>query len=99
MRTPDRLWLLDWDTARLAPPERDLWMLVASAPDCLELYGERTGRPALRDGIDLYRLGWSLSDAASAATLLRNPHDDTEDAREEWKILQDTRDHLAATAP
>ena len=28
MRVGDKLVLLDWDTVALAPPERDLWMVV-----------------------------------------------------------------------
>ena len=56
MRTADGWMLLDWDTARVAPPERDLWILVASAPDCLDVYQSRTGRRVLPAGIELYRL-------------------------------------------
>lgn len=33
------LWLVDWENARLAPPEHDLWMLRARLPEVLEAYG------------------------------------------------------------
>ncbi len=35
--TPEKLYLIDWDDIRLAPPERDLWMLH-HLPELLDLY-------------------------------------------------------------
>lgn len=39
------LWIIDWETARLAPPEHDLWMLHAQLPDVLPSYQDGLGRP------------------------------------------------------
>ncbi|GMA13910.1 aminoglycoside phosphotransferase family protein [Deinococcus metallilatus] len=47
MRDEDgRLWLIDWETARLAPPEHDLWMLGSHLKDVLPAYETALGRPA-----------------------------------------------------
>ncbi|ULH17003.1 aminoglycoside phosphotransferase family protein (plasmid) [Deinococcus sp. KNUC1210] len=39
------LWIIDWETARLAPPEHDLWMVHARLPEVLAAYREATQRP------------------------------------------------------
>ncbi len=41
MLTPDGLVLIDWDTARLAPPERDLWTLAEADESLLDRYVRR----------------------------------------------------------
>ncbi|MEF2277824.1 aminoglycoside phosphotransferase family protein [Deinococcus sp. YIM 134068] len=38
------LWIIDWETARLAPPEHDLWMLHARLPEVLPAYEAAAGR-------------------------------------------------------
>ncbi|WP_194165291.1 aminoglycoside phosphotransferase family protein [Deinococcus terrestris] len=43
------LWLIDWETARLAPPEHDLWMLHPQLPEVLPAYEEAVGAPAVPD--------------------------------------------------
>lgn len=43
------LWVIDWETARLAPPEHDLWMLHARLPEVLPGYEAVTGEPANLD--------------------------------------------------
>lgn len=68
MRTGGGIKLIDWDTVRLAPPERDLWMI---APE--------TG--ADTEAIELYRRWWELSEICSYAALLRAPHADDADTR------------------
>ncbi|WP_019587434.1 aminoglycoside phosphotransferase family protein [Deinococcus apachensis] len=40
------LWIIDWETARLAPPEHDLWMLHARLPEVLPAYEAAAGRSA-----------------------------------------------------
>lgn len=73
VHTPGGPVLIDWDTARLAPRERDLWIL-AMYPGWQESYGDARVDPAL---LEAYRLRWDLTDialfvpdllAASAAT-------------------------------
>lgn len=43
------LWLIDWETARLAPPEHDLWMLHDRLPDVLGAYERTLGRTPVLD--------------------------------------------------
>lgn len=58
------LRLVDWDTAALAPPERDLWMLGAATPWLLTRYEELTRRRPMVDALRFYSLAWTLSDIA-----------------------------------
>lgn len=51
------LWIIDWETARLAPPEHDLWMLGARLAGVLPAYEEAAGRNA---GLDPDVLGFYL---------------------------------------
>ncbi|MCY1137535.1 aminoglycoside phosphotransferase family protein [Actinoplanes sp. Pm04-4] len=82
LKTPTGLRLIDWDTTRLAPPERDLWMLTPAMigapphPDdgLLAHYEHRTGRTVSRRTIAFYRLWWILADLAVYTTELRRPH-------------------------
>ncbi|WP_151526228.1 phosphotransferase [Serinicoccus kebangsaanensis] len=64
-----RLLLLDWETLRLAPRERDVLdgyaSLVPHDPDLLRLF----------------RLEWQLGEVRSYADWLRGPHDDDGDTR------------------
>jgi spectinomycin phosphotransferase len=79
MRVEGELFLIDWDTVGLAPPERDLWMLDDGFPDGLRPYVEATGHAVDEAAISLYRLTWTLADVAAYTALLRAPHDDTAD--------------------
>jgi spectinomycin phosphotransferase len=81
------LVLVDWDTTALAPPERDLSLVVADpGPDC-DRYEECTGHAVDFDVIALYQLRWYLDDLASAARLFRRPHDENPDTRRWWEAL------------
>ncbi len=61
--------LIDWDTVRLAPRERDLWML-AMYPGWQEAYGQGAD-PEL---LEAYRLRWDLTEIALfVADLLAAP--------------------------
>jgi spectinomycin phosphotransferase len=62
-RAAGHLRLVDWDTAGLAVPERDLWM-----------HADAAGRRADADAIALYRIRWRLDDIAAFAVALRAPH-------------------------
>jgi spectinomycin phosphotransferase len=45
MRDPDgALWIMDWETARLAPPEHDLWMFKTHLSAVLPHYARGLGR-------------------------------------------------------
>ena len=37
--------LVDWDTALVAPPERDLWSLAAEDPSIIDQYVDQFRRP------------------------------------------------------
>jgi spectinomycin phosphotransferase len=92
IRTSGGLRLIDWGTAQIAPPERDLWMLttaftslIGADPigvddEALADYGRAAGRTATPAGIALYRRWWALADVAAFTDDLRRPHGDGEDA-------------------
>lgn len=74
MRTDHGHMLLDWDTVALAPPERDLWMLVGSAADELPIYTKATGRQLDDAALRFFRLRWNLADLAAFTDVLRSAH-------------------------
>ena len=85
MRTADGWRLVDWDTALIAQPERDLWMLGADVP---EAYAEATGVTPLPELLEMYRKRWDIADLAVEAHHFRRPHTGTADDAESWSILQ-----------
>ena len=80
--------LIDWDTALLAPPERDLWALAAEDPEVLGAYTAQTGATVDDDALDLYRMWWDLAEIAAYVGDFRRAHADTEDTRVAWAGLQ-----------
>lgn len=87
--TTDRgVVLVDWDTALIAPPERDLWELVGEEPSVAMQYETLTGTRVDRDAIELYRLAWDLNEIAGYVSDFRQPHERTEDSQEAWQNLQ-----------
>jgi spectinomycin phosphotransferase len=79
MRTGERQVLVDWDTVALAPPERDLWMVVGDSAAEAALYAEATGRQVDDVAVSFFRLTWDLKDLAEWLNVLRSPHRETED--------------------
>lgn len=79
--------LIDWDTALISPPERDLWMIDSDDGSVRERYAEITGTPVLQQALELYRLRWDLAEIALYIAEFREPHDDDANARESWKNL------------
>ena len=73
--------LVDWDTCLLAPPERDLWLLVGEEPGIRERYAARTGTALDARLLEAYRLRWDLADVEAGVRDLRAPHADDEDSR------------------
>lgn len=80
--------LVDWDTARLAAPERDMWSLDPGDGSALATY-EACDGVELRDyALDAYRLWYDLFEIAGYVDLFRQPHRDDANAAESWKNLQ-----------
>jgi len=79
MRTDEGYVLVDWDTVALAPPERDLWMLVDDTADGASIYAAATGHEVDQVAVDLFRLTWDLADLAAFTNVLRAPHRETAD--------------------
>jgi len=90
MRTDDRWLLIDWDTALVAPAERDLWDLDPGDGTLLAAYTAATGT-ALRPGLlDLYRLRWDLTEIAACLAHFREPHGTTADDEETGTNLKES---------
>jgi hypothetical protein len=77
--------LIDWDTALVAPPERDLWLLGSDAVDRYESITGRTTRAAL---LELDRLWHDLADIAIAVDTFARPHTDDADATTAFNSLR-----------
>jgi aminoglycoside phosphotransferase (APT) family kinase protein len=81
-------WLLiDWDTAMVALPERDLWSLDPGDGTILDAYARATGVIPRRAALDLYRLRWDIADIAVDVSRFRRPHAGTVDDDKSWALL------------
>jgi spectinomycin phosphotransferase len=90
MRTGESHVLVDWDTVALAPPERDLWMLVDE---------DVTGHELDEVAVSFFRLRWDLDDIVAFTDELRSPHQrskDTEKAYDALTFYLGSRDRWAA---
>jgi spectinomycin phosphotransferase/16S rRNA (guanine(1405)-N(7))-methyltransferase len=87
MRTGDGWRLIDWDTALVAPPERDLWLLAADDGTVPSGYAAATGITPLPELIELYRVGWEIKDTAVDAARFFRPHADSADDVKTWGLL------------
>ena len=79
--------LIDWDTALVAPPERDLWSLDPGDGSILDAYASLTGvtlQPLL---LDLYRLRWDIADIAVDVSRFRRPHTGSAEDDESFGFL------------
>jgi spectinomycin phosphotransferase len=83
----DTLLLIDWDTAALAPRERDLSLLVDEPGPGAQRYQQSTGHDIDFGLINLYRLRWYLDDLGSAVRLFRHSHDRNPDTQLWWDGL------------
>lgn len=79
MRTDNDLLLVDWDTVALAPPERDLWMLVGDTAHEATIYADATGHQLDQVAMNFFRLTWDLADLAAFTSVLRSPHRHSQD--------------------
>jgi spectinomycin phosphotransferase/16S rRNA (guanine(1405)-N(7))-methyltransferase len=87
IRTGDGWVLIDWDTALIASPERDLWSLDPGDGSILAAYAEATGTVPVQEVLDLYRLRWEVNDLAAYVGRFSSPHSDTADDVESWDQL------------
>lgn len=91
----DGSWrLIDWDTALVAPPERDLWTLDPGDGSILDAYAAATGVVPVAQTLDLYRLGWDIKDIAYDTSRLRRPHAGTPEDDKTWEILNSLVRHV-----
>jgi hypothetical protein len=91
IRTDAGLVLVDWDTALIAPPERDLWDLGS----LWAAYTAATGTGLRPELFELYRLRWDLTEIAVCLARFREPHGDTADDKETWANLQESVANVA----
>jgi spectinomycin phosphotransferase/16S rRNA (guanine(1405)-N(7))-methyltransferase len=88
-------WLLiDWDTALLAPPERDLWRLALEDESLPAAYADATGTEPLPSALELYRLRWDLADLAAYADQFRAPHPDGPNEAAAWGYMRQLMEFL-----
>jgi aminoglycoside phosphotransferase (APT) family kinase protein len=75
-------WLLvDWDTAAIAPPERDLWHIGTADDPQHSAYTDMTGTAVEASMLEFYRLSWTLADIAAYVRDFREPHTDDANGR------------------
>lgn len=88
MLAPEGWKLIDWDTAAVAPPERDLWILDSGDRSVLQAYSEATGYAPSADLLELYRLRWDLTDLALFAAEFRGEHTEDPNTAKSWTAAQ-----------
>jgi spectinomycin phosphotransferase len=88
MVTPDGLMLVDWESALLAPPERDVWNLAEQGEWVIDGYQAASGVGIDREALALYRLWYDLAEIGGYLSLFHAPHRETEDAAESWTNLE-----------
>jgi len=76
--------LIDWDTAGLAQPERDLWWILSGTGAQAARYAELTGREVNPAAVSLYRLRWDLDDISAFVAEFRGPHRQDKDTEVAW---------------
>ena len=89
------LHLIDWDTAGLALPERDLWDLAEPGSAEAAHYTELTGRPVSPAAVEAYRIRWALDDIRLAVRDFHGPHERTPDTELTWTTLAEELDRIA----
>lgn len=95
MLAAGRWLLIDWDTALVAPPERDLWSLDPGDGSVLRAYAEATGVTPRPELLELYRLRWDLADIAVDVSRFRAPHAGTRDDEQSWDLLRSLVERVA----
>ena len=79
--TNGRLLLIDWDTTRVAPRERDLWLVLDDELTGWDEYAAVMGDASLDlEALGVYRRWWDLADIAGFVADLRAVKDENENA-------------------
>lgn len=96
IRTAAGLVLIDWDTAMLAPPERDVWLVDARTKDgrAVREYEAGAGRSLVPELLERYRVAWALADIAAFVEFLRHVPGETADTSWSWDALKGTLTEL-----
>lgn len=84
------LWLVDWETARLAPPEHDLWMLHARLAEVLPAYRAGLGTEFTTDldTLGFYLCRRPLEDLAADIGWMLHEHTRPEQDAESLGIIE-----------
>ena len=80
--------LVDWESARLAPPERDLAQLDLRAEAVASYLDVAGGPPPHPDILRLYRLWYDLAESAVYVMQFRAPHTADDNMLESWQNFQ-----------
>ena len=82
LRTPDGDLLVDWESLKLAPRERDLATLLAGDHPWVDAYAWPAGsdRPDLAM-VELFDLEWRLDEIAQYSAYFAAEHTDDQDSR------------------
>lgn len=88
LESADGRMLIDWDTTLVAPPERDLWMVLETGASTTPAsYAPTRSVEVSGELLHLYRLHWDLMEIAGYVSFFRSTHSDSADAAESWKNL------------
>ncbi len=99
LRSASRLYLIDWDTAGLAPPERDLWGVAGADSYEAGRYTELTGRRVSTAVMRMYRMRWGLDEIMLSVREFRGPHEETGDTELAWEALIEETENILHLAP
>ena len=86
--TASGIYLIDWDTTLFAPPERDLWAMIAEDPGMSTYYTDLAGIELDPAALGLFRLWWDLCEVSLFINDFRRPHVASADTRVGWSGLR-----------
>jgi spectinomycin phosphotransferase len=95
--TAGELYLIDWDTVKLAPRERDISGLPIEREAVLTAYQSEAGDHFVREeAIELFGLRWVLDEIGEYVRRFRRPHEGDADDQASWETLSE---YLAVDSP
>ena len=99
LRLTGRLYLIDWGSAGLALPERDLWDLADADGRAADRYAELTGRRVNTAMMRMYQLRWSLEEIMLSVRQFRGPHERNGDTELAWEAFTEETGNLVRLEP